>query len=92
MGTFHDKGDLHGITVVVDTHGPTIYIGRCWEMDERQVVLVDVDEHEAGKDGRSKEEFVKQAARVGVWKKHDRLVIPHDEVASVTRLGAIASD
>ena len=32
MGTFHDdKGELHGITVVVETNGRRIYIGRCDE-------------------------------------------------------------
>ena len=30
MGTFHDGlGELHGLTVVVDTRGPQIAIGRC---------------------------------------------------------------
>lgn len=93
MGTFHsDKGPLHGITVVVDTTGPRVYIGRCWEMTDEEVVLVDADEHEAGRDGRSKEQFVRQAARVGVWKKHDRLAVPRAEVASVTPLGEFQAD
>jgi hypothetical protein len=90
MGTFHSgKGELHGITVVVDTKGATVYIGRCWEMNDQQIVLLDVDEHEDGQDGRSKQEFVRQAAKVGVWKKHDRFVIPRALVESVTLLGAI---
>ena len=30
MGTFHQgKSELHGITVVVDTTGPEIFVGRC---------------------------------------------------------------
>ena len=30
MGTFHQgKGDLHGITVVVDTTGRCVFVGRC---------------------------------------------------------------
>ena len=30
MGTFHnDKSELHGITVVVDTKGPKVFVGRC---------------------------------------------------------------
>jgi hypothetical protein len=90
MGTFHSgKGELHGITVVVDTKGAMVYIGRCWEMNDQQIVLLDVDEHEGGQDGRSKQEFVRQAAKVGVWKKHDRFVIPLHLVESVTPLGAI---
>ena len=90
MGTFHSgKGELHGITVVVDTKGDMVYVGRCWEMNDEEVVLLDVDEHEDGQDGCSKHEFVRQAAKVGVWKKHDRFVIPRDLVESVTPLGAI---
>ena len=92
MGTFHDgKGELHGITVVVDTVDALVYIGRCWEMNDQEVVLLDVDVHEDGQDGRSKEEFIRQAAKVGVWKKHDRLVVPRSIVASVVRLGDVAT-
>jgi hypothetical protein len=88
MGTFHsDKGELHGMTVVVDTTGPRIFVGRCWEMNDQEVVLLDVDEHEEGKDGRSKEEFVKQAAKVGVWKKHEQIVLPMSSVATIKKLG-----
>jgi hypothetical protein len=88
MGTFHhDKGDLHGITVAVDTKGPTLFIGRCDVMDERRIVLVDVDVHEEGADGRSKQEYLERAALVGVWKKHDRVVIPLDQVRWIRPLG-----
>jgi hypothetical protein len=90
MGTFHSgKGELHGITVVVDTLGPKVYIGRCWEMDDGQVVLVDVDEHEEGDGGRSKDDFIRRAAKVGPWKKHDRVVLRRSQIGSVTPLGAI---
>ena len=90
MGTFHhDKCELHGITVVVDTKGPQVYVGRCDDMDDDAVILLDVDVHEDGQGGRSKEEYVRQAARFGVWKKHARLVIPRSEVASVRRLGDV---
>lgn len=90
MGTFHSgKGELHGITVVVDTTGPKVYIGRCWEMDERQIVLVDVDEHNDGEDGKSKNDFIRQAAKVGVWKKHDRVALLRSQVDTITPLGAV---
>jgi hypothetical protein len=93
MGTFHSgKGELHGVTVVVDTKGPHVYIGRCWEMNDQRIVLVDVDEHEDGRDGRSKLDFIRRAAKVGVWKKHDRFVLSLGSVESVTPLGAIPTD
>lgn len=90
MGTFHQgKSELHGITVVVDTTGPEIFVGRCDDVDDRGIILDDVDMHRDGEGGRSKEEYVKRAAMVGVWKKFDRLLIPRDQVASVRRLGEI---
>lgn len=92
MGTFHSgKGELHGITVVVDTIGPKVYIGRCWEIDERQIVLVDVDEHDDGEGGRSKDDFIRQAAKAGVWKKHDRIALLRSQVGTITPLGAVST-
>ena len=90
MGTFHQgKGELHGITVVVDTDGPEIFVGRCDDVDDRGIILNDADVHRDGEGGRSKEEYVKRAAMVGTWKKHDALLIPKDRIASVRRLGEI---
>ena len=88
MGTFHDnKSALHGITVVVDTIGPKVYVGRCDDEDAEKVILVDADIHEDGANGKSKADYVKRASKFGVWKKYDHLVIPRSEVASITRLG-----
>ena len=88
MGTFHhDKHELHGITVVVDTDGSEIFIGRCDDMDDEKVILLDVDVHSDGDGGRSKEEYVKKAAQFGTWKKHNHLVIDRARVTSVRRLG-----
>jgi hypothetical protein len=90
MGTFHQgKSELHGITVVVDTSGPEIFVGRCDDMDERGVILNDVDVHKDGEGGRSKDEYVKRAALYGVFKKFDRLFVPNDKVVSVRRLGEL---
>ena len=90
MGTFHQgKSELHGITVVVDTTGQEIFIGRCDDVDDRGVFLNDVDVHRDGEGGRSKEDYVQRAARFGVWKKHDRLLIPKERVASIRRLGEV---
>ncbi len=90
MGTFHqNKSELHGITVVVDTDGPEIFVGRCDDMDAEKVILLDVDVHRDGDGGRSKEEYVQTAAKFGVWKKHDHLVVDRKRVTSVRRLGEI---
>ena len=93
MGTFHqDKGELHGITVVVDTHGDRLFVGRCDTMDQAGIVLLDADMHEDGKDGRTKEAFVRQVARFGHWSRQARVVIPTAEIASVRRLGTIPAE
>jgi hypothetical protein len=90
MGTFHhNKSALHGITVVVDTPGPEVYVGRCDDETEGGIMLFNVDVHRDGEGGRSKQEYVERAARLGVWKKHDRLFIPRDQMASVRRLGDV---
>ena len=88
MGTFHqDKSDLHGITVVVDTTGDAVYVGRCDDEDQNQVILLDADVHRADSDEIGKQEWIERAAQYGVWKKFDRLVIPRAEVTSIRRLG-----
>jgi hypothetical protein len=90
MGTFHQgKSELHGITVVVDTTGPEIFVGRCDDEDERGIVLDDADLHRDGEGGRSKQDYVQRAARLGVWKKYDRLLVPREKIASVRRLGEL---
>jgi len=91
MGTFHDNlGELHGITVVVQTTGPTVYIGRCHEANEEKVILLDVDEHVEGRDEPSRSEYLARAAKWGVFKKHDHLIVPSGEVARITPLGSLA--
>jgi len=90
MGTFHQgMSELHGITVVVDTDGPEIFVGRCHDVDERGVIMHDVDVHLDGENGRSKDDYVQRAAQLGVWKKYDHLLIPKDRVVSIRRLGEV---
>ncbi|MCP3957504.1 MAG: hypothetical protein GY719_06595 [bacterium] len=90
MGTFHqNKSELHGITVVVDTDGPEIFVGRCDDMDEERVILLDVDVHRDGEGGKSKAEYVQKAAQLGIWKKHDHLVVDRARVTSVRRLAEV---
>lgn len=90
MGTFHHgKGDLHGITVVVDTSGPRVFVGRCDTITPEGVILLDADVHEDGADGRTKAEWIEKAARFGVWKTLDHVLVPADTVQSVQRLSEL---
>ena len=80
------KGELHGITVVVDTAGPDLYIGRFFEQRSDGIVLLDVARHTAGGGAPSKEQYVRTAARYGQWKELEQVVVPLPEVRSVSRL------
>ncbi len=81
--------ELHGITVVVDTQGPEIFVGRCDDMDDQRVILLDADVHSDGDDGRSKNDYVERAAQFGVFKKFDRVEVPRGQVTSIRRLGEL---
>jgi hypothetical protein len=92
MGTFHTgKGELHGITVVVDTNDTAVFIGRCDEPDDRRIILNDVDQHDEKEGGPTKQEYISRAAKFGAWKKHDRVEVPRNRIASIRRLGEITA-
>jgi iron-sulfur cluster assembly protein len=87
MGTFHDDlGELHGITVVA-VSGDTVYVGRCHEMAAGRLEMLDVDQHVEGQDGRTNGEYLERAAKFGVWKKHERLILPLADIQDVAPLG-----
>ena len=88
MGTFHsDKGELHGITVVVETSGSETWVGRCDTIDDRGVHLLDADHHEPAPGAPGKQEWLAQAARFGVWPRRPSVLVPAAAVTAVRRLG-----
>ena len=90
MGTFHsDKGQLHGMTVVVETTGTRVYVGRCDEENGRGILLLDADHHDEDENGRTNREYLQLAVKYGVFKRHDRVHVARAEIASVARLGAL---
>lgn len=95
MGTFHNhKGDLHGITVVVDTTGSRVYVGRCDTVFDGGVVLLDGDWFDASapptQGPANKAQWLKRAADWGVFRRFERHIVPQQEVASITPLGTWA--
>ena len=93
MGTFHDdKGELHGITVIVDTNGPAVYVGQCDTVDEVGVKLTSVDVHNDGDDGKSKVDYLERAKKFGTWNRHARFTVPAAEVKSVRKLAEWSAD
>jgi hypothetical protein len=92
VGTFHhDKGELHGITVVVETNRARTWVGRCDTIDQAGVHLLDADVHDpatgSGQGAPGRAEWLANAARYGVWPKNARVLVPAGEVTSVKRLG-----
>lgn len=78
---------LHGLTVVVETNGPRLYIGRFDVEDDRGVLLRDADvrdlppaEHPA---------YLSRTAKYGVFKNTSQVRIPREEIAVIRRLAEI---
>jgi hypothetical protein len=87
---FHPgHAELHGVTVVLETHGSRTYVGRYDSEDERGVHMLDVGIHEPSAD-LTKEEYLRNSAKFGIRTDHKHLVIPANQVARITRLGEMA--
>ena len=76
---------LHGITVVVDTAGPKVYIGRYHSENESGVLLHDADVRDLD-EATTKEAYLARSAKYGVFKNTDRVRVLHGEITSVRRL------
>jgi hypothetical protein len=86
---FHPgHAELHGITVVVETHGSRTYVGRYDSEDERGVHMLDVGVHDAATE-LAKEEYLRKTAKFGVRSEHRHLIVPADQVARITRLAEL---
>lgn len=90
MGTFHhDKGELHGITVLVTCDGPETWIGRCDTMAGETVVLLGADRHHATEDTVSSGDWVRRATEVGVFPRYERVVLPKSGIREVRPLAEV---
>ncbi|MCC7141875.1 MAG: hypothetical protein IT349_07195 [Candidatus Eisenbacteria bacterium] len=82
---------LHGLTVVIDTAGPRVYIGRFDHEDEQGILLMDADVRDL-ESVEAKVPYVRKSAKFGVWKNTDRIKVPHSEVVSLRRLSEIEAE
>jgi hypothetical protein len=80
------KHALHGITVVVATDGPELWIGRCDDILPAGVVLKDADVHRDGEGDRTRAEWLERAQRFGVLPRHRHALVEAARVVSVRRL------
>lgn len=84
---FHPgHAELHGITVVVETTGDSLYIGRYHEETPVGLLLHDVAEHRSAPADPSRAEFVRATLEFGIRANHKHIVVPGSEVLRVTRL------
>jgi hypothetical protein len=81
---------LHGITVIVETHGNRTFVGRYDTEDEHGVHLLNVGVHEGGASPASKEEYIRKCAKFGVPPDRKHLVVPSSEIARITPLGELS--
>jgi hypothetical protein len=80
------KHALHGITVVVETDGDEIWIGRCDDVVAAGVVLKDADVHRATDGERPRADWLERAKLYGVHPRHRLATVPSARVVSVRRL------
>ena len=83
------KHELHGITVVVETDGPELWIGRCDDIVAGEVILKDADVHREGDDERARADWLERAKRYGVHPHHRNAVVPAARVVAVRRLAEL---
>lgn len=81
---FHPgHSELHGVTVVLETTGDTVYVGRYHEETPQGVLLHDVAEH---RDAASRVEFLRRTLKFGVRAEHRDLLVPGEAVRRIRRL------
>jgi hypothetical protein len=76
---------LHGFTVVVETNGPYVVIGRYHSESDDELLLMDADAREIP-DASARAEHLARSARYGVFKNTDQVRVPKAVVVSVRRL------
>ena len=83
--------DLHGITVVLETTGDEIYVGRFDSQDETGVHLIGVSIYTPRENAATKAEFLAHTAKFGVRVDRPHLVVPTPVVSAITPLGTMVS-
>ena len=77
--------ELHGITVIVETQGTQVYVGRFDSQDDVGVHMLDVGVFDAA-GGGSKADYLERSARFGIRADHKHVLIPGETIAAITRL------
>ncbi|MEO8293997.1 MAG: hypothetical protein ABI613_00685 [Gemmatimonadota bacterium] len=79
--------DLHGITVVLETNGPQMFVGRFDSQDEKGVHLIGVSVFDPVTSTQSSEEFLNRTRRFGVKVDRAHYLVPLTSVLQIRPLG-----
>lgn len=79
---------LHGLTVVIDTAGSRVYIGRFDVETDKGVLLRDVDVRDL-EDASAKDAYIAKSAKYGVYKNTDQVWVSPGEIVSIRRLSEV---
>jgi predicted neuraminidase len=90
MGTFHDnKGELHGITVLVETADGMVHVGRCHEETAQYVLLLDVDSHDQPAAADDRRSWLERAMKWGVFPRFRVVKLERAQVMSIRPLNEL---
>ncbi len=81
-----ERHELHGITVVVETDGSELWIGRCDDIVVEGVILKDAAVHRESESPESRAIWLERARQFGVFPLHRRTVVPAERVTAIRRL------
>ncbi len=84
--------DLIGCKVVLDTAGPTVYLGLLSSCDADGFWLTDADVHNGDEGHAPREQYIAEASRHGIRVNRQRVFVFRHTVISVSALKDAAMD
>ena len=78
--------ELEGAIVVVDTDSTFVHVGRLVSCGSCWIELEEVDVHNLGEGGSTREVYLIQTKRLGVHKNREKVFVPRARVVSLSRL------
>jgi hypothetical protein len=82
---------LHGVTVLLETTGGLIYIGRFDSEDEGGAHLLDVAVHDSHGSDLPKEDFIRRTLKFGVRVDQKHALIRRADIARIGPLSEVSA-
>lgn len=87
-----ELNELMGRTVVLDTAGPVVYMGRLVGCDAGGFWLADADLHNCREGHATREQYISESARDGVHVNRRRIHVFRHAVISISALSDVVAD